>query len=76
MCVALAVDRYCEFETITMAPIQAKLLDLALLSACERAWLDHYHATVRDTLAPRLAHDARALAYLQRETAPLPPPPL
>ena len=37
------------------------------------AWLNDYHATVRQRLAPRLAEaaDAEALAWLLRRTEPL-----
>ncbi len=36
--------RYCDFETITMAPIQTKLVEPALLTPSDRAWLNDYHA--------------------------------
>jgi Xaa-Pro aminopeptidase len=42
------------FETITLAPIDARLVDLAMLTADEIAWLDAYHARVHDALAPVL----------------------
>ena len=59
------------FETLTLAPIDRRLIEPALLSAPEIAWLDAYHARVRETLAPRL--DAEAAAWLERATAPLAP---
>jgi Xaa-Pro aminopeptidase len=40
------------FETLTLAPIDLRLVDAALLTAEESAWLNAYHARVRDTLAP------------------------
>lgn len=55
-----------------MTPIQTRLMDLSLLSAGDRQWVDDYHTKVRATLAPLLADDKRALDYLIRETAPLP----
>jgi len=40
------------FETLTLAPIERRLIEPALLTHEEAAWLDAYHARVRDTLAP------------------------
>ncbi len=54
------------FETLTLCPIDARCLDLALLRPDEIAWLNAYHATVRERLAPGL--DGDALAWLQRRT--------
>ncbi|MFI5411467.1 aminopeptidase P family protein [Kaistia sp. UC242_56] len=57
------------FETITLAPIDRNLIEVALLSPAERAWLDAYHARVRETLAPSLEGDD--LAFLLASTQPL-----
>ena len=59
------------FETLTLAPIDRTLIDPAMLTADERAWLDTYHARVAQTLAPLLADDAATLAWLRAATAPL-----
>jgi Xaa-Pro aminopeptidase len=58
------------FETLTLAPYDRRLIEPALLDPGERAWIDAYHARVRETLAPGL--DAEARAWLERATAPLP----
>lgn len=50
-------------------PLDRKLIDKALLTAEEIAWVDAYHAQVREILSPRLAGDD--LAWVERETAPL-----
>ncbi len=42
------------FETLTLAPIDLRLVDPALMSAAEAAWLDAYHARVRDAHAGAL----------------------
>ncbi|TYZ66493.1 hypothetical protein PybrP1_008001 [[Pythium] brassicae (nom. inval.)] len=63
--------KFCTFETITMAPIQQKLIDRSLLTADEAAWLNAYHQEVRAKLTPLLEGDAHAYAYLVRETQPL-----
>ena len=50
------------FETLTFAPIDRRLVDPALLSPDEAAWLDTYHTSVRDLLMPLLeAGDRRWL---------------
>ena len=64
-----AEGRYLGFETLTFAPLDRKLIEKALLTAEEIAWVDSYHAKVREVLAPRLAGDD--LAWMERETAPL-----
>jgi Xaa-Pro aminopeptidase len=57
------------FETITLAPIDRNLIETALLDAEESAWLDAYHARVRDSLAPQLT--GSAAAWLAAATAPV-----
>ncbi len=61
--------RWLGFETLTFVPLDRKLIDVALLTADEIAWVDAYHAKVRALLSPRLAGED--LAWLERETAPL-----
>ena len=60
---------FLEFETLTLCPIDARCLEPSLLRADEIAWLDAYHVTVRERLAPLVAGEA--LAWLTRRTAPL-----
>jgi len=57
------------FETLTLAPIDRRLVEPALMTADETTWLDAYHARVREALAPLL--DAPARAWLIAATAPL-----
>lgn len=59
-----------EFETLTLCPIDARCIDASLLRPDEIAWLNHYHATVRERLAPQLdaASDSAALAWLHQRT--------
>ncbi|MFD1951808.1 aminopeptidase P family protein [Sphingomonas arantia] len=57
------------FETLTFAPIDRTLVDLELLDAGERAWLDGYHAQVREVVGPLI--DGAAKAWLDAVTAPL-----
>ena len=57
------------FETLTYVPLDRTLIDVAMLTAPERQWVDNYHSDVRTLLAPQLEGDA--LAWLERECAPL-----
>jgi Xaa-Pro aminopeptidase len=54
------------FETITLVPIDLNLVDVALLTESERAWLNAYHALVRETIAPLVDDETRA--WLERVT--------
>ncbi|HQF31318.1 MAG TPA: M24 family metallopeptidase C-terminal domain-containing protein, partial [Hyphomicrobiales bacterium] len=57
------------FETLTVVPIDRRLVDVALLTAEERAWLDAYHGRVRETISPLV--DGTARVWLDAATAPL-----
>ncbi|WP_315755094.1 MULTISPECIES: aminopeptidase P family protein [unclassified Bradyrhizobium] len=57
------------FEALTLAPIDRRLIDVAMLTAEERAWLDAYHARVRETV--RAALDENDQRWLDQATAPL-----
>jgi Xaa-Pro aminopeptidase len=57
------------FETLTLAPIDRRLIDASLLTDAERGWLNAYHARVRGALAPKLPGDD--LAWLEAATRPL-----
>jgi Xaa-Pro aminopeptidase len=57
------------FETLTLAPIDRRLVQRDLLTAAEVAWLDGYHARVRNTLAPLI--DAPTKTWLDAVTRPL-----
>jgi Xaa-Pro aminopeptidase len=48
------------FETLTLAPIDRTLIDGALLSDDERAWLNAYHARVLAVIGPQVEADVRA----------------
>lgn len=61
------------FRTVTMCPIQTKLINVKLLTDRERNALNNYHTTVWETLSPLLKNvkDAETLAWLERETQPI-----
>ncbi len=54
------------FETLTLCPIDTRLIDIAMLSPVEILWLNRYHTTVRVSLMPLLS--PRAAAWLTRQT--------
>ena len=60
---------FLEFETLTLCPIDTRCIEPSLLRDDEVAWLNGYHATVRERLAPRVTGDA--LAWLEPRTAPI-----
>ncbi|MEP6567609.1 MAG: M24 family metallopeptidase C-terminal domain-containing protein, partial [Mesorhizobium sp.] len=58
------------FETLTLAPIDVRLVRTDLLTRDELHWLDAYHARVLAEIGPML--DGETLAWLEKATAPLP----
>jgi Xaa-Pro aminopeptidase len=60
---------FLEFETLTLCPIDTRCIDKTLMRPDEVAWLNGYHATVRERLAPRV--QGAALAWLQARTQPI-----
>lgn len=57
------------FETLTLVPIDTRLIDAGELSRGEIAWLDAYHARVLAEIGPLVP--AEAQDWLTRATAPL-----
>lgn len=57
------------FETLTVVPIDRRLIDLDLLTGDEIAWVDAYHARVREAHGPYLG--AASQAWLTAATRPL-----
>src|SRR6201994_4569874 len=55
------------FETLTLAPIDRRLIDLKMIRAEELAWLNDYHARVRREVGPAL--DEVTKAWLDAATA-------
>ncbi len=54
------------FETLTLAPIDLRLIEPKLLTEEEKSWLNAYHARVRAALSPFL--DSRENAWLKKAT--------
>ncbi|WP_434279147.1 aminopeptidase P family protein [Acinetobacter sp. CE-15] len=61
-----AYGQFLEFETLTLCPINLTCIVLDLLSHDEKAWLNQYHQTVRERLAPHLEDDV--LNWLNENT--------
>jgi len=57
------------FETLTLAPIDRALIDPALLTADEIAWVDGYHSRVRETIGPLV--DDETGDWLEQVTRPI-----
>lgn len=57
------------FETLTLCPIDRRLIEPALLSNEERQWLDAYHVRVLKEIGPFL--EGEELAWLKKACAPL-----
>jgi Xaa-Pro aminopeptidase len=57
------------FETLTLAPIDRRLIDLNMLSGEELSWINDYHARVRHEVRPHV--DEATKMWLDAATAPL-----
>ncbi|MCX2721897.1 aminopeptidase P family protein [Roseibium salinum] len=54
------------FETITLVPMDLRLVDVPLLTLDERNWLNGYHETVREEIGPLVG--ARERIWLEHAT--------
>lgn len=61
--------KFYAFETITLCPFDRALFDTSIMSAEEIKWVNDYHKTVYDRLAPLMEADERE--WLAAATAPL-----
>ena len=52
-----AYGRFLSFETLSLFPIDLKLVEVALLTLTEIQWLDNYHTMVLERLGPLLNAD-------------------
>jgi len=57
------------FETLTFAPLDRALIDVALLALDDRTWVDAYHAEVLAKIGPLI--DGAAKDWLTKACAPL-----
>jgi len=57
------------FETLTLCPIDRRLIDTSLMTADELSWLDAYHARVVKEVGDFL--EGEELEWLQQACAPI-----
>ncbi len=57
------------FRELTLAPLDRNLVKLSLMDDHELAWLNGYHARVREEIAPLL--EAPDREWLEAQTAPI-----
>lgn len=57
---------FCAFETITLVPFDLDAIDVKMLDEGERAWLNAYHKTVRNTIGKHLG--GKDLKFLEKAT--------
>ncbi|KWA13961.1 peptidase M24 [Burkholderia territorii] len=57
------------FETLTLCPIDTRCVLVEMLHEEERAWLNTYHATVRERVGRHVSGDAKA--WLDARTQPI-----
>src|SRR3954468_4624238 len=67
--IAGAEKKMLGFETLTFAPIDRKLVEVALLSPEEREWLNGYHAEVLRIVGPQL--EGEVGEWLEAQCAPI-----
>ena len=67
--VAGAEKKVLGFETLTFAPLDRRLIEVAMLTPEERAWVDDYHAQVLKVLGPQL--EGEDLAWLRAQCGAL-----
>jgi Xaa-Pro aminopeptidase len=61
------------FETLTLAPIDRRLIEPSMLTDKERCWLDSYHERVRGIIGPLV--DPPVRRWLEQATQPIRPTP-
>jgi len=59
-------EGFLAFETLTLAPIETRLIDTGLLSNAERDWLNNYHQRVFEQIGPALSDNDKH--WLKRAT--------
>ncbi|MDZ7823216.1 MAG: aminopeptidase P family protein [Ahrensia sp.] len=55
------------FTTLTLCPIDRRLIDVKMLSTEEKRWINGYHSTVRNELS-KLIEDPKVLQWLEKAT--------
>ena len=67
LCVPSEDEGYLKFETITLFPIETKMINFASMTKMEIKWLNEYHVRVYDKLSPEL--DEKSKKWLAEKCA-------
>ena len=67
--IAGAEGEFFGFETLTLAPIERRLVDCSLLTRSEVEWWNAYHARVLEVIGPQL--EGAAKTWLEEQCTPL-----
>lgn len=64
---------FLEFDTLTMVPIQKKLIDASIMTDAELLYLNKYHQRVYDNVSPILENlgKTETLGWLKEQTSPI-----
>ena len=57
------------FQTLTLVPIDKKLININLLTANEKQWLNNYHADILKKIGPLLPNKTKA--WLKKSCQPI-----
>ncbi|PWA01847.1 hypothetical protein BB558_002025 [Smittium angustum] len=63
--------KYLTLESVTLCPIQAKLIMPSVLEPKEISWLNNYHKVVWEKLSPHFEEGSYEYEWLSRNTAPI-----
>ncbi len=65
--------KWIDFETITLVPLQHKLIDKTVVSESTIEWVNNYHKDCLNILSPYLSREADrdALEWLNNHSTPL-----
>ena len=61
--------KFLGFETLTLCPIDTRMISLDLLSPKEIQWINNYHQKVYDELSPLLSDEMKV--FLHKKTRPV-----
>lgn len=67
-------NRFLEFETICLVPLQKSLMDTAIMTPEEIRWVDAYHEDIRGKIGPliKARNDSGLSEWFEDATSPLP----
>ena len=63
-------EDFLEFETISLVPLESRLIDATMISAEERMWVNNYHPKIGKKLLPHI-NDGVIKNYLLAKIKPI-----